>query len=106
VTDEEVKAAIVTLKLHGEPISLTKVVRSELVNYAIKKTRPVPIFKCLDICPLREVGKALGKDPYVSHSEAFALLRVFHCVGWFSIPRQVRRRIPDLIREVLKGAGE
>lgn len=102
MNDREYKAAFVTAKLDGRKAVPSEVLRDEIVQGAIKKVYPVPFWKTLDICSLSEAAEALGKPSlYGSKNKAFELLKMYHCTGYFSIPRSIRRRIPDLVREAL-----
>lgn len=51
-----------------------------------------------DICTVRDAAELLGVDP---HGEAYRVLRTQHCAEWDTIPQELRREIPNLIRQCL-----
>ena len=106
MTAAEVKVLAVTARLRGEPLSYAEGLREAIVKSAIWQVRPLPFPTCwLDITPLEMAGEALGQSyGQIIKTRAYKVLRIYHCSGYFSIPRQIRRRIPELVREVLGGA--
>lgn len=103
MTEDEYKAKVVAERLVNGTVRYVEVFREEITRNAISRSRPLPLMKWFSICPVDDAAKLLGGINGDSESEAYKLLRIFHCKGYFSIPKYIRRRIPDLIREVLGG---
>ena len=57
-------------------------------------------FNWFDICPVSCAAEVFNID-WQHRNSAYHLLELYHCVGYWSIRREIRRRIPDLIREAL-----
>jgi hypothetical protein len=57
-------------------------------------------FDWFDVCPLTVAAIFLQID-WKNRNSAFLLLEHYHCVGYWGIPREIRRAIPALIREAL-----
>ncbi len=73
--------------------------REEIIKKAIKMASPSSWFGWFSICPLNDVQEILGA-PFMGN-DAYRLLDSYHCVNYFSIPREIRKRLPELIREAL-----
>lgn len=54
----------------------------------------------MDICAIRDVAAILKVNP---EAETFAQLRALHCVDWKDMPRDLYRKIPDMIKTCLGG---
>lgn len=101
---KEVQRKIITARLEGRRISFLEIHREDLIESAIKEARPAWPLGWLNVCPLNRVAVAVGAPDY-RQTDAFKLLDAYHCVNYYSIPREIRRRIPELIREALKGGS-
>lgn len=76
--------------------------REQLVEMTVKKSCHRGAFwwnKWFSICPLNEVAPLFGITRETS--PAYQLLSLFHCWDYSEIPREVRERLPELIREAL-----
>lgn len=77
--------------------------REAIILGVIRRARPrwwqFP-FNWFNVCPLNDAAELFNIDWWHRNS-AYHLLEFYHCVGYWSIPREIRRRIPDLIREAL-----
>ena len=71
--------------------------REMIIRNVIKRARP-KIFGWFDICPLNEAADILNIQ---LRNDAYRFLAVYHCVERCKIPREIRKRIPELIREAL-----
>ena len=74
--------------------------REHIIRSVIRRARP-SLFGWFDICPLNEACGPLNIPEY---NDAYRFLHSLHCVGYFHIPRAIRKRIPELIREALTPA--
>ncbi len=70
--------------------------REQIIKNAIR--RAWPWFGWLNICPIDQAVKILNIQ---GENDAYRLLVAFNFVDRFKIPREIRRRIPELIREAL-----
>ena len=102
MTEEEVKAAIVTARLQGRQFSFMERFHDDIVGGVIKKARPIPLWRALCLSTVRTAMWSLKGH---EENEAYKLLAIYDYKGYFSIPRAIRRRIPELIREALKRGG-
>ena len=75
--------------------------REQIIRNVIRQARP-SIFGWFDICPVNNAAKVLNVK-YMG-SDAYRLLGAYHCVGYWFIPRAIRKRIPEFIREALTAA--
>ena len=50
------------------------------------------------ICEVRDAAKVLGVP---AGGEAYDMLNQLHCVHWADMPLEIRKVVPELIREVL-----
>lgn len=57
-------------------------------------------FDWFSICPVDAAARLFDID-WQGRNSAYLLLLSYHCVGYWGIPREIRRKIPDLIREAL-----
>lgn len=57
-------------------------------------------FNHFNICPLNDAAKLFRID-WQHKNSAYLLLDSYHCVRQSKIPREIRRAIPDLVREAL-----
>jgi hypothetical protein len=73
--------------------------REPIIRSVIRRARPTWMFGWFNICPLNDVRDMLGIE--FPGNDAYRLLDSFHCVGYYGIPREIRRRLPQLIREAL-----
>ena len=73
--------------------------REQIIRNVIWRARPRWFgVMGLDICPLNEASAILNIQ---ERNDAFRLLAAYHCVSYWNIPREIRRKIPELIREAL-----
>lgn len=73
--------------------------RHQIVESAVDRCywgRPHRVF---DICPVDDVFSLLG---CVHRNDAYRLLAAYHCWEYRKIPKDIRRRIPELVREALQ----
>jgi hypothetical protein len=84
-------------------MQLSGELREAIIRGVIRQARPRwwkwP-FDWFDICPLDKVSEVFGID-WRHRNRAYLLLHSYHCVGYWGIPREVRKAIPELIREAL-----
>jgi hypothetical protein len=57
-------------------------------------------FNCFTICPLNDAAQLFRID-WSHKNSAYLLLDSYHCVPRSKIPREIRKAIPDLVREAL-----
>lgn len=83
--------------------ALSAVHRELLIQSVIRRVAPPwwhwP-FNHFNICPLNDLGQLFHID-YSHRNSAYLLLDSFHCMPQSRIPREIRRAIPDLVREAL-----
>jgi hypothetical protein len=82
---------------------LTTECREEIIRSVIWRARPKWWRWPLDwftICPLNDVAELFHID-YSHRNDAWQTLQIYHCVGYWRIPREIRKAIPALIREAL-----
>jgi hypothetical protein len=71
--------------------------RESITRHAIREAKP-GIFGWFSICPVNNAALALGLS---GRNDAYNLLTAYHCVNRRHIPKEIRKRIPELIREAL-----
>jgi hypothetical protein len=76
--------------------------REQLILSTIRRSKPFPLFGWFSICPINDVARFFGVG-ICNGNSAYKLLDAFHCVHYFGIPKEIRRRIPELVREALTG---
>lgn len=76
---------------------MTDELREEIVKMAIKNACPSSIFGFF-VCPLNDVHEVLKADMYC---EAYEFLHSLHCKSAWRIPKNIRKQLPQLIREAL-----
>jgi hypothetical protein len=69
----------------------------KIIKSVIGRSMP-KLFGWFDICPVNDAAKFFGIN---EHNDAYRLLYQYHCVHRGKIPREIRKRIPELIREAL-----
>ncbi len=79
---------------------LTAQCREQIILGVIARARPRWPFGWFNICPVNDVQCLFHVD-WWQRNDAYRLLETFHCVGYFGIPREIRKAIPALIREAL-----
>jgi hypothetical protein len=84
-------------------LELSQEHREILIRSVIKRAKPRwwkwP-FNWFNICPVSDAAKLFEID-WQHRNSAYLLLQSYHCVGYRSIPPEIRKAIPDLIREAL-----
>jgi hypothetical protein len=100
MTDKEMQVQVVTARLQGRKLSYLEMFRDDIVKGVIKKARPIPLWRAFYLSTVRT---ALWSLKGHEENEAFKLLAIYDYKGYFGIPRAIRRRIPELIREALGG---
>lgn len=73
--------------------------REQIIRATIRRSRP-RLFGLLglDVCPVNDAANILNVD---TKNDAYRLLSAYHCVQYWNIPKEIRHRIPELIREAL-----
>ncbi len=73
--------------------------REQIIECAIK--RAIPKWNGhFTICPLNEASESLGMK---HRNDAYKFLSGLHCVDMKHIPKELKKRMPELIREALSG---
>ena len=84
-------------------LQLTMEQREAIIGDVIRRARPRwwqwP-FDWFNICPVDAAARLFEID-WQGRNSAYLLLLNYHCVGYWHIPCEIRRRMPDLIREAL-----
>jgi hypothetical protein len=74
--------------------------REQIISSVIRRSRPRWYGGIgFNVCPLNDAAPVLNVQ--ICGNDAYRLLDAYHCVGYWRIPREIRRRIPELIREAL-----
>lgn len=85
------------------PLSIEEVqqeVRQHIIDLAIKQAMP-SFFGFFSVCPIHKAAAMLGLSPNYIDSNSYRILRSFHCVDRWKIPKEVRQKLPILIRDIL-----
>jgi hypothetical protein len=89
--------------MHESALQLSTEHREAIILSVIKQATPRwwkwP-FNSFNVCPLNSVAELFNID-WQHHNSSWLLLQHYHCVGYWTIPREIRQRIPELIREAL-----
>jgi hypothetical protein len=105
--ERDIQAEIVTARLDGRPVRYTEILRDQIVATAIAQVRPTPIFASLNIGGLEKTCKTLGiGEGQMRSRDGYKVLEMYNRFGYFSIPRSIRKRIPELVRDALKAGGQ
>jgi len=80
--------------------------RESIIRRAIRQALPTWPFGFFSICPTTEAATSLDIEYFDCGNDAYEILRLFHCWNYYSIPRQIRKQMPFLIREMLTDPKE
>lgn len=88
---------------------MTDNMRETIVRMTIKRAMPKwynwipPFFGPFSICPLNDVRYVLG---VTSRNEAYEFLATLHCMDVWNMTKELRSKLPELIREALAPGRE
>lgn len=110
MTRKQLKVHQIAARLDGTPIPYDEIFREHIVDLAIRRARPILFWRQFSLTAVNEAAQNLkvrnyGNTDRIEVLPAYKVLAAFHRTGWLGIPRDIRRLIPEMIREVLK-AGD